>query len=550
MDLEAHARVKKYFKGACVQHNRPLKTVLQHYSHMVSYELNKLIATHPDEELVLLRRGFLSQLRIDRGKIWGFDEKTRYVVVMNSSADYVIVHGRDVEIVMGAFGSNATMVRNLFEMEAYMDTFSDGHQRVMVAYVVSPWYVCATDIAYELRCTRIDGGMDCEAIATKQGSMMLDTEGHVSGLEDTHDVDAKLRIRVLNQFCSKQSKYEVEETVPRAMAEKLVEQSRADTEKIARMEKEMSRLLNELNAMSVKLRAHEDHRQSVEEMRREMEAECEKKLQQKKAELDREHKEALDAACKSASIAQQEAILLLDQESKSTIDRMQQQINRLTKEHLEAQSKLTRADDYWHRMLDESQTHAHQQEQSFNEILSEYRYAETDRMKRLAHRFAQTLVTCQRKRLCTVLATYLRHEARVREDALMQSSIIRKRAKQEFQSALAMKTAENTMLREMISDCDIDIFTQQQAIKEIQRVNRVYVQNLILDKRKRGNRYSSELPVVDVQTRRALVRDWRKVHEIATNGFFYPIRYPPSTSPSAFLPQDNHSERSSVSAVR
>ena len=167
-----------------------------------------------------------------------------------------------------------------------------------------------------------------------------------------------------------------------------------------------------------------------------------------------------------------------------------------------------------------------------------------------------------RRRACirASLITYLRQESRLRsdrvdrvdrvEDVRMKTTVFRKT--RSLRQQLAEVKVENTALKEMIGECDIDVFTHQQTIQTIQRANHLYVQNLILDKRKRSNRYSSELKL-DLYTHRELVqawrcqaRDWRDAHNIASNGFFYPILKPNQLNPP---PPPTHSAQPSTPKV-
>ena len=486
MDEVAHERVLQYFK---VVNGRPVQTLLNHYSHLVEHRRNQLFITQPSEELSLMRRGFLAQLRTNRGVNFGITNVTKYVVVMNSYDDRVIIHGCDIEIMIAAFGADSTMIRGLMDIEAHTDSFKDGKRRLIVGYVVSPWHVRPDEIAYQVRCTHLDGSADCEAIVSRDGTMTIDVQSSIN----IADLDDRLRTRMCNQFSSYQSseKCEPVKLVPRSVLDAIVSQKQT----------KIGELCEQISLMSFKLDSYEETRfdidAAVANLRKELETENADRLQR----LEKHHKEDLEAACRKGALAQQEMILLLTKDHKKVVNQMQSRITTIMKE------------------VQGVHTKKHNETRLGADKLVQLSLKHMMRVRR-------------RDCLRAALLTYLKQEARFiqnkEESVNMKSTIFHKMSL--IRKELVEKRVENAALKEMIGECDIDIFTHQQAIHAIQRANRLYVENLILDKRKRSNRYSSELKL-NLQTHRELVqgwrcqaRQWRETHNITSTGFFYPIK--------------------------
>lgn len=585
MDDCTHARVLEFLK-AVGPHTRPLKTLKEHYDKWTNYQRVHLDQGTPSEDLALIRRGVLAVLREDGGYEWGFSEETLYVAVVNYGDEFHIFHGEHVEILMAALGSNHAMMRSLFEMRSHMSTIGD--RRLMVAYVVAPWHADASQFACELRCTRVDGSSDSEAIALKDGRMVLNVPSTVT--LDCETVNARLRSRVKYQFsshhlapCSTKGAGEIKsDVVPRVMYDKLAYTNKQLLEEVEEMRKQVdsatkqTMLVRETVPMKEILQSVE----LAKEMGR-LEARLRTEHNEEIEALKRKHKAEVEEERRRAAEAAEGAIKLIKTETtspkKDDTAPLRRQVSALTHEveevrarhkktclELEAMStkhkQALREIDTLHDQIKSIRArHSDDLNQQTSSMLADFDGAFSD----IKARFEGFLRNCvleraRRLRIRVALLTYLRRESVVRDDVTMKCGVIRTRVRREFEAQMCSQheclealerrhrlevgrlLAENCTLKEMVSDCDIDIFTLGNKIKDIRRANIEYLRHVIMHKRQKNVRFKS---VFD-PTSRALIDRFKQTHEIgrAANpvGFFYPIRHPsgpPSSNSTTFQPQ-------------
>lgn len=525
-------------------------------------------------------------LREDGGREWGFSERTLYVAVVNYGDDFHIFHGEHVEILMATLGSNLTMMRSLFEMRSHISTI--GERRLMVAYVVAPWHADASQFACELRCTRIDGSSDSEAIGLKDGRMVFNVPSTVT--MDCETVNTCLRSKVKYQFSSHhlaprsakgvgESKSDV---VPRVMYDKLACTNKQLLEEVEEMRKQVDsttkqpmmlrqnvpmreivqsvELAKEMGRLEARLRT--EHKEEIEALKR-----------KHKAEVEEEHRKAAEAAEGAIKLIKSETI----SPKKDDAAPLRRQVSALTHEveelrarhkkmclELEAVStrhkEALRKIDALHVQMNSIRArHTVELKQQTSSMLADFDVAFSD-VKTRFEGFLQNsvMVRARRLRIRVALLTYLRRESIVRDDVAMKCGVIRTRVRREFEAQMCSQheyleelelrhrlevgrlLAENRALKEMVSDCDIDIFTLGNKIKDIRRANIEYLRHVIMHKRQKNVRFKS---VFD-PTSRALIDRFKQTHEIgrATNpvGFFYPIRHPsgpPSSNSTTFQSQ-------------
>jgi hypothetical protein len=546
MDERAHTLVQTFFKDK--KQTRPVKLLLQHYSNWVVYQQNCRTTTSPSEQLSFIRRGFLAQLKVDKGACFGFTKQTTHVAVLNIANDYIVVHGSSLEILMAAVGSEKTIVDGLVEMNAHMTHFDDNVHRAIVVYVISPWGVDVSQIACEIRCTQMDGSSDLEALYVREminrrpeGRMVFNVPPPL--IADCPDVNNNLRTRVVNQFtkCNVDQTDQVDAMVPKSIADSIVMKNRelrqaleSEQQRVAKLEaelqasKEMNRasMVAQNEAIELLSCQHKKDKHLLEEQLRKMQAS--KEMQQ-------------------ASIAaQNEAIERLSCQYQKTY-------NEKIKS-LEAQLKLCTTDLV--KKTEKNQI-----------LLNDVKRKLPLKLTRLATIYERTLWRQRRARIVASLIHYLKREREFHERAEMKRGVMRKYFKLQMDIQLRV-------MKEMLNDCDIDIFTMELRINEMWRSNLDYVRHIVMDKRKRNTKYSSKFNIHTAEFRN-LIHSFRQTHALdhsmnpatvatvtaatpvtldtpPSHGFYYPIcassnRYSSYSSYSSYSNYSN--EYSSYSSL-
>jgi len=563
MDDCTHVRVCNFFKLVCSR-KRPLKVLQDHYHQWVIYYRNHLALSKPTEDLALIRRGFLAVLREDGGICWDFSENTLFVAVISYGDEFHLFHGDNIEILMAALGSNKVMMGHLFEIAAHVKAL-DG-RRLIVAYVVAPWYANACEIACELRCTRVDGSSDSEAFASKNGRMILDVPEPVT--MDCGDLNSRLGRKMKEQFSSHRLAPMVnshtpcppktdQDMVPRALYKTLLEDLEDKRRHVANITQQLvllrkqtpiqesyqeSDIVPKFNTWKAKLRA--EHKLEMENL-----------IKKHKVELEKQRHEAAEAT--------EGAIKILERETspkKGELANLRRHVATLTHE-LEYARKQHQQATLDFDTVTEKNTQLTSVVGVLTSEMSAIKSECTEQTAYLLCQFETTLedlhskyenilpVRMRYQRVRVALLTYLRRECAFRERHDMKQGVMRTRMKHLFATHVTIQqrrieeliaekcelVVDKCTLKEMVSDCDIDIFTLVNKIKDIRRANMEYLRHVIKNKRQKNDRFR---PAVD-PTSRALINQFKYTHGIGATvnplGFFYPIR-----------PQSDH-EPSSVS---